>query len=139
MASFEVRFTEPAQIEEVARLVKQGDVVFVALAAQMTRYPLIIGKDNAFTHVGMDKSYGGGDRIGVYYYVALMEFGGCYCFQPPIHWGYLKEKLKLKHDGDASNIATFLNALTHPAGVRAYLAEVPFMCNGDHPDHERTR
>lgn len=137
MASFQVRFTEPERIEEVRCTVDAGLVVFVTLAAQMTRYPLIIGRDEAFTHIGMEKSYGGSDRGNGYHYVALMEFGGCYCFQMPVHWGYLLEKLKLKHEGDARNIATFLNALTHPEGVRAYLADVP-LC-GDHPDHERMR
>lgn len=139
MASFEVRFTEPERLEEVKLALDAGLVVFVTFAAQATRYPLIIGQDAAFKHIGMDKSYGGSDRGNGFYYVALMEYGGCYAFQFPVHWGYLKEKLRLPHEGCARNISTFLNALTHPKGVRAYLAEIPFTCNGDHPDHERMR
>lgn len=34
---------------------------------------------------------------------------GAYEFSGFAHWGYVMEKIKLKHDGDATNLADFIN------------------------------
>lgn len=135
MPSFHVRLTDPAGIVMVRRALEEGKIVLVSFAAQMTHYPLLIGPDTAFTHIGFEKSYGGGPTGSGYHYVGLMEYGGLYPFQLGyLHAGYVKEKLKLRHRGCAGNITVFLNALGHPDGVYNYLSTIPMM--GDHPDHE---
>jgi len=47
-------------------------------------------------------------KIGRWFFVGVME-RGAYEFDGYVHWSYAKDKLGLKHDGDARNVADFIN------------------------------
>lgn len=44
------------------------------------------------------------------YLVVAIEGKGCYPFAHHAHWGYVADKLNLKYEADARNVADFINS-----------------------------
>lgn len=92
--------------------IKPGVVHDVALG-NSSMFPIVVITDDGFGSM----------------FVAV-ERHGAYCFSTQAHAGYVSEKLKIKHEGDAENIANFINdQMFEPGEVERQGRYAPKLCS----------
>lgn len=124
------RLDDLFSIKRVSGLLRYGPVGF-HFEAQGTRFDMII-----CTAAGV----AGGHEMGLHgnrIIVAIVNFHVSYHFEMGgLHSGYVQEKLRLSHRGDAENITALLNAMFHDTPAD-YLEKVCDASYPDQVDHER--
>lgn len=120
------RLSEPESIVRVRNALRFGPVA-VVFCAQATRFDIYLvpigGVADAEDEFHLDRSF---------MLVAITNFGLAHHFRPgSLSTGYVMEKLGLKYEGDANNIAAFLNALGASDGVEGYLGRIQFAMSRD--------
>jgi hypothetical protein len=103
-----LRLNNPKGLHQARQGLADTGALRVDFAAQGSRLPVLIVHCAAVRHYAVNPP----PRDNPYYYVGLVEFGGCYPFTlGGVNWGYAKDKLRVKTDVDAMNLTALLNAV----------------------------